>query len=181
MNNSYLEGFNDGIHYIEEKYYSHNSDDSHDNLTPLVIGGGVGALGGNIYGGFRSRDEIKEHKKLAEELERSKETLSTLKNDLSKVDRLKSLKAGFKDVLDVFAGKPNAKELSEDIEQNRSEVSRLKDMISKKKSEIEQLEKKIKPIRDSVLKSKGISTGVGLGIGLTSAGLYNILKNKDNK
>ena len=172
MTDIYLKGFQDGYRYIEKKYSSDNDDK--DILSPLIVGGGIGALGGNIYGGLKSSSEIREQEKLLEELERHKSTLNTLENDLSKVDRIKSLKAGFKDVMDIFS--PNSKKLNEDLKAQGTDISRLKDMISRKKNEIEQIEKKMKPLRDKILRNRGINAAIGLGIGLTGAGLYNMSK-----
>jgi len=172
MTDIYLKGFQDGYRYIEKKYSSDKDDK--DILSPLIVGGGIGALGGNIYGGLKSSSEIREQEKLLEELERHKSTLNTLENDLSKVDRIKSLKAGFKDVMDIFS--PNSKKLNEDLKAQGTDISRLKDMISRKKNEIEQIEKKMKPLRDKILRNRGINAAIGLGIGLTGAGLYNMSK-----
>ena len=171
MNDIYRRGFQDGYQYIQRLYSSDNDDK--DILTPFVLGGSVGALGGSLYGSLKSSSEIKQQEKLLEELERHKDALDTLESDLSKIDRLKSLKAGFKDVIDVFSRKPNTKELSEDIKAQNIQISRLQDMISKKKNEIEAIEKKMKPLREKILQNKGINAAIGLGIGLTGAGIFN--------
>jgi hypothetical protein len=47
MTDIYLKGFQDGYRYIEKKYSSDKDDK--DILSPLIVGGGIGALGGNIY------------------------------------------------------------------------------------------------------------------------------------
>ena len=95
-------------------------------------------------------------------------------NNPESLDRIKSLKAGFKDVMDIFS--PNSKKLNEDLKAQGTDISRLKDMISRKKNEIEQIEKKMKPLRDKILRNRGINAAIGLGIGLTGAGLYNMSK-----
>lgn len=178
MNNSniYKQGFCDGMRYAE-MYFS----DKDDN-TSYLIGSGVGALTGLGVANSRSSNHIENLSKLEGELDEHKKSLSDLERRLSRVNKSKGLEAELRDFFDFFGtGSKKNRDIA-DIKSGRSEVSRMKAMVERKKNEISEVEKKMRPLRDKIKNNRWAGAGIGLGAGLAGTAAYNLLKgNKDKE